>query len=148
MNVQELLDQFRSDAFDLALPYLWSDTDVLRYMNDAYGMFVRLTGGIGDFTTVEFADGKKRMHNLIFDRVIATEANNNGGSVEDMVATTIAREIIALFTVYNLTLGECDVVINYTATNATNAKRSGDKKLWNGKRAEDVTFQDIRNVLS
>lgn len=102
----------------------------------------------GDFTTVEFAGGKKRMHNLIFDRVIATEANNNGGSVEDMVATTIAREIIALFTVYNLTLGECDVVINYTATNATNAKRSGDKKLWNGKRAEDVTFQDIRNVLS
>ncbi len=51
MNVQEVFDQFRSDAVDEVAPYLWSDTDVFRYMNDAYSMFVRLTGGIADFTT-------------------------------------------------------------------------------------------------
>jgi hypothetical protein len=55
VNVGEVLDQFRSDAIDYVAPYLWSDTDALRYMNDAYGMFVRLTGGIADFTTVDTA---------------------------------------------------------------------------------------------
>lgn len=51
MNAQELYDQFRSDMVDTAQPYLWSDKDVARYMNDAYRMFVRLTGGIADFTS-------------------------------------------------------------------------------------------------
>jgi len=51
MNAQELYDQFRSDMVDTALPYLWSEKDVVRYMNDAYRMFVRLTGGIADFTS-------------------------------------------------------------------------------------------------
>ncbi len=51
MTAQELYDQFRSDMVDMAEPYLWSDTDVIRYMNDAYRMFVRLTGGIADFTS-------------------------------------------------------------------------------------------------
>lgn len=51
MTAQELYDQFRSDMVDTAVPYLWSDKDVVRYMNDAYRMFVRLTGGIADFTS-------------------------------------------------------------------------------------------------
>lgn len=55
MKVQELYDQFRSDAMDTVAPYLWSDTNVYRYMDDAYKMFVRLTGGIGDFTTQDVA---------------------------------------------------------------------------------------------
>lgn len=103
----------------------------------------------GDFTTVELKDGvKKRMHSLLFEKVIAPEANENGGTVDDMVNTTIAKEIIALFTIYDLTLGEADIVLNYAANNATNLKRSGDKKLWNGKRQEDVSFKDIQIVLS
>lgn len=103
----------------------------------------------GDFTTVELKGGaKKRIHNLLFDKVIAPEANENGGTVDDMVNTTVAKEIIALFTIYDLTLGEADLVLNYASTNATNLKRSGDKKLWSGKRMEDVSFQDIRTVLS
>ncbi len=48
MNVQELYDQFRDDMVDTAKPYLWSDREVFRYMNDAYRMFVRLMGGIAD----------------------------------------------------------------------------------------------------
>ena len=51
MNVQELYDQFRSDMVDEALPYFWSDADVFRYMDDAYKTFVRLVGGIADFTS-------------------------------------------------------------------------------------------------
>lgn len=51
MNSTELFDLFRTDIVDVALPYLWSDDEVWRYMNDAYFMFVRLTGGIPDYTS-------------------------------------------------------------------------------------------------
>ena len=51
MNVRELYDQFRGDVVDLVRPYLWTDYEVYRYMDDAYRMFVRLTGGIADFTS-------------------------------------------------------------------------------------------------
>lgn len=53
MNSAELYDTFRSDVVDTARPYLWTDEDVYRYMDAAYRMFVRLTGGIADFTTEE-----------------------------------------------------------------------------------------------
>jgi hypothetical protein len=48
MRSDELYDLFRADVVDDVSPYLWSDTEVYRYMNDAYFMFVRLTGGIPD----------------------------------------------------------------------------------------------------
>lgn len=51
MNSGELYDTFRSDVVDTAKPYLWSDVEVYRYMDAAYKMFVRLTGGIKDFTS-------------------------------------------------------------------------------------------------
>ena len=51
MNSTGLYEAFRSDVMDTAKPYLWSDDEVWRYANDAYTMFVRLTGGIADFTS-------------------------------------------------------------------------------------------------
>jgi hypothetical protein len=51
MLSDELYDIFRSDVVDFARPYLWSDDEVWRYMNEAYFTFVRLTGGIADFTS-------------------------------------------------------------------------------------------------
>lgn len=51
MTSDELYDLFRKDVVDTARPYLWSDDEVFAYMNDAYFMFVRLTGGIQDFTS-------------------------------------------------------------------------------------------------
>lgn len=48
MTADDLYDLFRSDVVDAVEPYLWSDTEVWAYMNDAYRMFVRLTGGIPD----------------------------------------------------------------------------------------------------
>lgn len=51
MNSSDLLEHFRAVAFDTVEPYLWSDDEVIRYMDDAYFQFVRLTGGISDFTS-------------------------------------------------------------------------------------------------
>lgn len=51
MTSADLYALFRSDVVDAVQPYLWSDTEVYAYMNDAYRMFVRLTGGIADFTS-------------------------------------------------------------------------------------------------
>lgn len=51
MNSDELYDSFRTDVQDVVSTYLWLDTEVWRYMNEAYFMFVRLTGGIPDFTS-------------------------------------------------------------------------------------------------
>lgn len=48
MLATDLFAAFRSEVMDTAKPYFWSDADVWRYMNDAYSMFVRLTGGVAD----------------------------------------------------------------------------------------------------
>lgn len=51
MNVETVLDVFRTEVNDISTPYLWADTEVYRYMNDAYVMFCRMTGGVADFTS-------------------------------------------------------------------------------------------------
>lgn len=51
MTSDELYDAFRSDVVDVAGPFLWSDSEVWRYMDDAYKMFVRLIGGVPDVTS-------------------------------------------------------------------------------------------------
>lgn len=51
MNSSTLLDAFRADVNDAVEPYLWSDTEVFDYTDDAQKMFTRLTGGISDATS-------------------------------------------------------------------------------------------------
>lgn len=51
MDAIQLKDYFRSQVRDDVLPYLWSDAEVYRYMNEAQSMFARLTGGIYDVTS-------------------------------------------------------------------------------------------------
>jgi len=51
MTAEELLSQFRLEVYDTQAPYLWADSEAYRYMNDAYRMFARLTGGIPDSTS-------------------------------------------------------------------------------------------------
>jgi len=51
MTAGELLEQYRLDMVDTVTPHFWSDTEAYRYMASAYNMFVRLTGGIADFTS-------------------------------------------------------------------------------------------------
>lgn len=63
MNATELADYFRSQVRDEVAPYLWSDEEVMVYMNEAQKMFVRLTNGIYDVTsaacTVAITSGQK-----------------------------------------------------------------------------------------
>ena len=51
MNAQDLLTQYRNEMMDTRRPYFWSDEEALGHMDDAYKMFVRLMGGIADFTS-------------------------------------------------------------------------------------------------
>lgn len=57
INAAELVAAWRSDVCDDAVDfdgnpqYLWSDTEAYRYADAAYRQFVRLIGGIHDFTT-------------------------------------------------------------------------------------------------
>jgi hypothetical protein len=51
VNSTQLYNLFRQDTTDTVAPFLWSDNEVYAYMNDAYTMFVRRTGGIPDHYT-------------------------------------------------------------------------------------------------
>lgn len=55
MELQDLIEEFRNQVSDTALPCLWSDDEVLRYAIDAQDQLVRMTGGIAD-VTVALAD--------------------------------------------------------------------------------------------
>jgi hypothetical protein len=63
MDANELADYFRSQVRDDVEPFLWSDEEVLTYMNEAQRMFVRLTNGIYDVSsaacTVAVTSGQK-----------------------------------------------------------------------------------------
>lgn len=48
MDSTSLLALFRSEVRDEVEPYLWSDIEVLSYIDDAQKMFCRLTNGIAD----------------------------------------------------------------------------------------------------
>lgn len=51
MNAGELIEAWRLDVLDDVEPYLWSQAEAIRYVEAAYRRFVRLTGGIHDFTS-------------------------------------------------------------------------------------------------
>jgi len=51
MNAEYLLRLFRRETGDMEEPYLWANEEALVYMDDAYKMFIRLTGGIADCTS-------------------------------------------------------------------------------------------------
>ena len=53
MLTDDLYSLFRSDIVDEEAPYLWTDVEVWNYMNDAYRMYFRLTGGIPDSLSSE-----------------------------------------------------------------------------------------------
>lgn len=55
MTLPELMAAFRAEVADEALPYLWSDAEVLRFAIDAQDTFVRKTGGISESGAGGFA---------------------------------------------------------------------------------------------
>lgn len=56
MSPQELSDYFRTQVTDRYIPYLWTDDEVLIFMNEAQNEFCRLTEGISDATTAEVVE--------------------------------------------------------------------------------------------
>ena len=93
-NSQELFDTFRGDVVDTARPYLWTDEEVIRYADDAYRMFFRLTGGIADFTSdvtkIPVVTGED-MVNLdpSILRIMAAQLLSNGQEVRVVNATDL-----------------------------------------------------------
>lgn len=53
MDSSGLLTQLRRDLMDLEEPYLWSDEELLGYIDDAQFMFCRKTDGIPDDETAD-----------------------------------------------------------------------------------------------
>ncbi len=51
MNAGEIISLFRTEVSDTEIPYLWSDDEVIPYLNDAYTMIIRFTGGVPDSTS-------------------------------------------------------------------------------------------------
>lgn len=48
MDVESLIDRFRTEVHDTANPYLWGQDEVINYVNDAQEWYCRETGGIAD----------------------------------------------------------------------------------------------------
>lgn len=53
MDSTGVIEHFRSQIVDQNRPYLWSDDEVIRYLDDAQLEFCRRTEGIGDTSTPE-----------------------------------------------------------------------------------------------
>lgn len=96
MNSTELKDLFRRDVIDLEVPPLWSDEEVFTYMNDAYVMFVRLTGGVADFTSavteLDVVEGEPlaTLHPSIL-RVMSAKRRSDDREIEILNSTDIGR---------------------------------------------------------
>lgn len=48
MNSTEIVELFRDTVADTAAPFLWSDEEAFRFLDDAQKTFCRETGGLGD----------------------------------------------------------------------------------------------------
>lgn len=94
MTSSDLYTLFRLDVADSALPYLWADSEVFAYMNDAYRMFVRLTGGVADFTSAAtqvpiVAGDPLGVLNPAILRVMSARRLSDGGEIKIINSTDL-----------------------------------------------------------
>jgi hypothetical protein len=63
MDTERLIDTFRSEVHDTAEPFLWTDDEVVSYLDRAQNWYCRLTGGIADSsseaTRIDMVAGEK-----------------------------------------------------------------------------------------
>lgn len=89
MKTSELLELFRKEADDTMEPYLWSDEEVLAYLNEAQEVHVRLTGGLADRRgplskiTYKTGDQFKKYDEKILRIQGAWDENNNKITVQN-----------------------------------------------------------------
>lgn len=92
-----MLAAFRSDMSDTEVPYLWSDADVYRYIDDAQKTFCRKTDGISDATSfltqlsIAQNDGFIVLDKRILKIRAATRADT-GEPVEVLNSEDLARQ--------------------------------------------------------
>ena len=95
MTSDELYEAFREDIVDVAKPYLWSDAEVWRYMNDAYSMLVRLTQGIPDADSeatelqIVANDANGELHPSIL-RIMSATRRSDGAEIKVINATDLS----------------------------------------------------------
>lgn len=96
MDSTRLYTLFRSDVNDESKPYLWKDDEVWAYMDDAYKTFVRLTGGIADFTSsitelsASAGEPTSEMSKKIL-RVMSARRSSDGREIDVINATDLGR---------------------------------------------------------
>jgi hypothetical protein len=56
MTSSDLLETFRTEMADTQAPYLWGDTEVFGFMDEAQNQFCRKTSGIADSRTAAVCD--------------------------------------------------------------------------------------------
>lgn len=102
MIAQELSDHFRRDVADSGPTKLWSKEEVLLYISDAYFMFVRLTGGIPDFTSpatrvpIVAGDAVGKLHPSIL-RINQAQRESDGGIIQIVNYTDLAKLSVSVF---------------------------------------------------
>lgn len=96
MDSTRLYELFRSDVADEAKPYLWKESEVWEYMDSAYKTFVRLTGGVADFTSsitevsATAAEPTSQISKRIL-RIMSARRASDGRDIEIINATDVGR---------------------------------------------------------
>lgn len=146
MNANELADYFRSQVRDTVAPLLWSDEEVLTYMNEAQKMFVRLTNGIYDVTsaacTVAITAGQKysTLNPAVLEIRKAYYVNPNTGFKRELKVISLA-DIDSLsssdYGVYNnSSIQDTPGTVDYMLTGEERGK-----VRWINVPTEDATVQ-------
>lgn len=83
MDTERLLEQFRSEVHDTAVPPLWSDEEVVAYLDYAQKWYCRVAGGIADSssaaTRINIVAGEKfgKIHKSVLKlRQMQRESDN------------------------------------------------------------------------
>ena len=75
MTLQGLIDHWRKQVSDTAVPYLWDDDEALLFAIDAQDVFVRKMGGISDETIAAASDPTNlRLHDIALTPNVALAA--------------------------------------------------------------------------
>lgn len=94
MQCSEIVAIFRTEVSDIEVPYLWSDDEVLTYLNDSYVMFVRFLGGVADSTSAATSIAVSiNQKSIVFDtsiiRVVRAFRNSDGKELSVIENTDI-----------------------------------------------------------
>lgn len=94
MNAQEIVSLFRNEVADIEQPYLWTDSEVMTYLDDAYTMLVRFLGGVPDAssaaTALTFQAGDREVPlNKAITRIVRAFRESDGKEISVIEHTDV-----------------------------------------------------------